>query len=85
MGAESRQRKKESMIIGCFALAEPFSRMSRQFQAIREMGTEYADLTDNHHGGMLVLAMEALSAPYAAFSIHIFSGITVFHLPLTPD
>ena len=41
------------MIVGCFALVEPFSGMSRQFQAIREMGIEYADLTDNHNGGML--------------------------------
>ena len=41
------------MIIGCFALVEPFSPMERQFAAIREMGIEYADLTDNHNGGML--------------------------------
>ncbi len=41
------------MKIGCFALVEPFSPMARQFAAIREMGIEYADLTDNHSGGML--------------------------------
>lgn len=41
------------MIVGCFALVEPFSDMKRQFEAIREMGIEYADLTDNHDGGML--------------------------------
>ena len=41
------------MKTGCFALVEPFSSMERQFQAIREMGIEYADLTDNHNGGML--------------------------------
>jgi inosose dehydratase len=41
------------MKIGCFALVEPFSPMARQFQAIREMGLEYADVTDNHNGGML--------------------------------
>ncbi len=41
------------MIIGCFALIEPFSPMERQFEAIREMGIKYADLTDNHNGGML--------------------------------
>jgi len=41
------------MIIGCFALVEPFAPMARQFQAIAEMGIEYADLTDNHNGGML--------------------------------
>lgn len=41
------------MIIGCFALVEPFSPMARQFAAIAEMGIQYADLTDNHNGGML--------------------------------
>lgn len=41
------------MIIGCFALVEPFQPMARQFQAIAEMGIEYADLTDSHNGGML--------------------------------
>ncbi len=41
------------MIIGCFALVEPFAPMTRQFQAISEMGIKYADLTDNHNGGML--------------------------------
>jgi inosose dehydratase len=41
------------MIIGCFALVEPFSGMARQFQAISAMGIKYADLTDNHNGGML--------------------------------
>ncbi len=41
------------MIIGCFALVEPFAPMRRQFQLIREMGFDYADLTDNHNGGML--------------------------------
>ncbi len=41
------------MKIGCFALVEPFVNMARQFQAIAEMGIKYADLTDNHNGGML--------------------------------
>ncbi len=41
------------MIIGCFALVEPFASMQRQFHAIREMGIEYADLTDNHDGASL--------------------------------
>ena len=41
------------MKIGCFALVEPFCGMARQFQAIREMGIEYADLTDNHDGATL--------------------------------
>ncbi len=41
------------MRIGCFSLVEPFSPMRRQFQAIAEMGIKYADLTDNHDGGML--------------------------------
>lgn len=42
-----------TMIVGCFALVEPFSSMQRQFQALRELGIRYADLTDNHNGGML--------------------------------
>lgn len=41
------------MKIGCFALVEPFAPMARQFQAISEMGIKYADVTDNHNGGML--------------------------------
>jgi inosose dehydratase len=41
------------MIIGCFALVEPFTPMERQFEAIREMGIEYADITDNHDGATL--------------------------------
>lgn len=45
--------KGSHMRIGCFALVEPFCTMSRQLQAIREMGLRCADLTDNHNGGML--------------------------------
>jgi inosose dehydratase len=41
------------MRIGCFALIEPFTPIARQFELIREMGIEYADITDNHNGGML--------------------------------
>ena len=41
------------MIIGCFALIEPFSPMRRQFELIRKMGFDYADLTDNHNGAAL--------------------------------
>lgn len=41
------------MIIGCFALVAPFTPMEQQFKLIKEMGIEYADLTDNHNGGML--------------------------------
>ncbi len=43
----------EWMRIGCFALIEPFSNMERQFQRIRELGFEDADLTDNHDGATL--------------------------------
>ena len=39
--------------IGCFALVHPFSPLDAQFQAIREMGFEYADLTDSHDGALL--------------------------------
>lgn len=41
------------MIIGCFALMEPFTPMRRQFEHIRGMGFDYADLTDNHDGATL--------------------------------
>ena len=41
------------MIIGCFALVQPFSDLDRQFQLIREMGFDYADVTDNHDGATL--------------------------------
>ncbi|MHC4266016.1 MAG: sugar phosphate isomerase/epimerase family protein [Planctomycetota bacterium] len=41
------------MKIGCFALVNPFQSMAKQFKAIKAMGIEYADLTDNHCGGML--------------------------------
>jgi len=41
------------MKVGCFALVEPFAPMARQFMAIAEMGIKYADVTDNHVGGML--------------------------------
>ena len=34
-------------------MIEPFEPMKRQFEAIAEMGIEYADITDNHNGGML--------------------------------
>ncbi|MBK1875302.1 sugar phosphate isomerase/epimerase family protein [Pelagicoccus mobilis] len=39
--------------IGCFALVTPFSPLSAQFQAIRDMGIDYADLTDSHDGAIL--------------------------------
>ncbi len=41
------------MKIGCFALVEPFAPMAQQFRALRAMGIQYADITDNHSGGML--------------------------------
>ena len=41
------------MIIGCFALVEPFTPMLRQFEAIQEMGIKHADITDNHDGAAL--------------------------------
>jgi len=41
------------MKIGCFALVNPFQSMAEQFKAIKAMGIDYADLTDNHCGGML--------------------------------
>jgi inosose dehydratase len=45
--------RKNTMIIGCFALIEPFTPMERQFEAIKELGIDYADLTDSHDGATL--------------------------------
>ncbi|WOO43726.1 sugar phosphate isomerase/epimerase family protein [Rubellicoccus peritrichatus] len=39
--------------IGCFALIQPFTTLDSQFKAIREMGIDYADLTDSHDGAIL--------------------------------
>jgi len=39
--------------IGCFALINPFSNLNAQFEAIRAMGFDYADLTDSHDGAIL--------------------------------
>jgi inosose dehydratase len=41
------------MIIGCFALVEPFTPIQRQFEKIAQMGFQYVDLTDNHNGATL--------------------------------
>ena len=41
------------MQIGCFALIDPFTDIDHQFARIREMGFDYADLTDNHDGATL--------------------------------
>lgn len=41
------------MNIGCFALVQPFAEMKRQFELLQEMGISFADVTDNHSGGML--------------------------------
>ena len=41
------------MIIGCFALIDPFTDMAHQFARIRQMGFDYAALTDNHDGATL--------------------------------
>ncbi|MHC4198508.1 MAG: twin-arginine translocation signal domain-containing protein, partial [Planctomycetota bacterium] len=48
-----KQRGGDDMIIGCFALVEPFSGMARQFQLIKEMGIDYADVTDSHDGAAM--------------------------------
>jgi inosose dehydratase len=41
------------MQIGCFALVQPFAPMAVQFQLIRQMGFDSADITDNHDGATL--------------------------------
>ena len=41
------------MKIGCFACVEPFAPMAHQLKAIKEMGFDFADVTDNHDGASL--------------------------------
>jgi inosose dehydratase len=39
--------------VGCFALVDPFSLIDHQLERIADMGFKYADVTDNHPGGLL--------------------------------
>lgn len=41
------------MKVGCFALVDPFETLDHQLSRIADMGFEYADVTDNHPGGLL--------------------------------
>lgn len=41
------------MKVGCFALLDPFQVLDHQLRHIAEMGFRYADVTDNHPGGLL--------------------------------
>lgn len=41
------------MKVGCFAIVDPFALLEHQLGRIQEMGFRYADITDNHSGGLL--------------------------------
>ncbi len=41
------------MKVGCFALVDPFSLVEHQLERIADLGFKYADVTDNHPGGLL--------------------------------
>lgn len=41
------------MKVGCFALVDPFSTLEHQLARIAGLGFKYADVTDNHPGGLL--------------------------------
>jgi len=41
------------MKVGCFAIVDPFSLLDHQLERIAGMGFKYADVTDNHPGGLL--------------------------------
>jgi len=41
------------MKVGCFALVDPFSTLEHQLERIAGLGFRYADVTDNHPGGLL--------------------------------
>lgn len=41
------------MKVGCFALVDPFSTIEHQLERVAGLGFQYADVTDNHPGGLL--------------------------------
>ncbi len=41
------------MKVGCFALVDPFSLLDHQLERVAGLGFKYADVTDNHPGGIL--------------------------------
>ena len=41
------------MKVGCFALVDPFQLLDHQLERIAGLGFKYADITDNHGGGLL--------------------------------
>jgi inosose dehydratase len=41
------------MKVGCFALVDPFSTIEHQLERVAGLGFKYADVTDNHPGGLL--------------------------------
>lgn len=41
------------MKVGCFAIVDPFSPIDHQLERIAGLGFKYADVTDNHPGGLL--------------------------------
>jgi inosose dehydratase len=41
------------MKVGCFALVDPFSVLDHQLERVAGLGFKYADITDNHPGGLL--------------------------------
>lgn len=72
------------MIIGCFALIEPFTPMRRQFEAIRELGFDYADVTDNHSGATLGTEFGfSASLSLESHADDIMSMVNEFNLTLT--
>ena len=40
------------MKVGCFALVDPFSLLDHQLERVAGLGFKYADVTDNHPGGL---------------------------------
>lgn len=41
------------MKVGCFAIVDPFQTIEHQLERVASMGFQYADVTDNHSGGLL--------------------------------
>ena len=49
--------------VGCFALVDPFSLLDHQLERVAGLGFKYADVTDNHPGGILAGSLASRPPP----------------------
>ena len=75
------------MRIGCFALIEPFTPMRRQFETIRELGFDYAHLTDDHDSTEPNELVQGRAGNFYGTTVNGGQGGagTVFRLTIVPE